>query len=257
MEKNNSLLILLLLFTFTLKIPFFIDCKPVESVTRVFNGIKKENYLTGRFNPSKHPGFINLKKAGIPTDRKVHYLRKETAHALKRMIAAVKKDHPGIKIWVTSSTRNFTNQKYIWEKKWKSGKYGKKNEKPLIIAGNILKYSSMPGTSRHHWGTDFDINNLTNSYYNRGEGKIIYNWLRKNASKYGFCQPYTAGRKKGYNEERWHWSYIPLAGKFLREWNSLYSKKKELFTVEAGFLGSESSGSLAPVYVNGINSKCR
>ncbi len=115
----------------------------------------------------------------------------------------------------------------------------------------------MPGTSRHHWGTDFDLNNLTNSYFSRGEGKVIYAWLKKNAGKYGFCQPYTAGREEGYNEERWHWSYIPLARIFLREWNSLYEKKKGLFTGEGSFLGSGSSSRFAPVYVNSINRKCK
>ncbi len=257
MGKITSLPALPLLFTFTLKIVFFTGCKPAESVTRIYGGIKKEKYLTGRYNPSKNPGFINLKKAGIPADRKVHYLRKETAYALKKLIDAFNRAHPGIKIWVRSSTRNFTDQKSIWERKWRSGKYGKKGERPDMIAGNILRYSSMPGTSRHHWGTDFDLNNLTNSYFSRGEGKIIYTWLRKNAGEYGFCQPYTAGRKEGYNEERWHWSYIPLARIYLREWNIIYSKNKELFAGEGSFLGSGNSSRLAPVYVNSINPGCR
>ena len=35
---------------------------------------------------------------------------------------------------------------------------------------------------------------------------------KKNAAKYGFIQVYTAGRKgEGYFEERWHWSYFPVA----------------------------------------------
>jgi zinc D-Ala-D-Ala carboxypeptidase len=257
MKKTISLTALFLLFTLSLNLLLIVGCTTAESGPVLYGNISKFNYLTGRFNPSKHPDFINLEKAGIPVDRKVHFLRKRTAIALKKMINAFNKENPGVKIWVRSSTRNFTDQKYIWERKWRSGKYGKKGEKPMSIARNILKYSSMPGTSRHHWGTDFDLNNLTNSYFTRGEGKIIYNWLKENASKYGFCQPYNAGRKKGYNEERWHWSYLPLSGKFLKEWNSLYSEKKELFSDKAGFLGSESSGRLAPVYVNSINSRCK
>ncbi len=257
MKKSISHPAFFLLLTYVSSVVFFSACEPAESGPGIYGKISKSNYLTGRFDPSKHPSFVNLKKAGIPVDQKVHFLRKRTAAALKKMIRAFQKENPGVKIWVRSSTRNFASQKYIWERKWRSGKYGKKGEKPGVIAGNILKYSSMPGTSRHHWGTDFDINNLTNSYFSRGEGKIIYTWLRKNASKYGFCQPYTAGRKKGYNEERWHWSYLPLSRIFLKEWNSLYAKKRELFTGKGVFPGSESSGKLAPVYVNGINNKCK
>jgi LAS superfamily LD-carboxypeptidase LdcB len=257
MKKNIPLRAFFLFSTLAVSALYFTGCEPAKSSPAIYGNVSKFNYLTGRFNPSKHPDFINLKKAGIPVDRKVHFLRKRTAIALKKMIHAFEKDHPGVKIWVRSSTRNFFDQKYIWEKKWRSGKYGNKNDMPLTIARNILKYSSMPGTSRHHWGTDFDINNLTNSYFRQGEGKIIYGWLRKNAAKYGFCQPYTAGRKKGYNEERWHWSYLPLSRKFLEGWNSLYAKKKDLFTGKGGFLGSESAGGLAPVYVNSINSRCR
>ncbi|NJK84501.1 MAG: M15 family metallopeptidase [Saprospiraceae bacterium] len=42
---------------------------------------------------------------------------------------------------------------------------------PQERALKILKYSSMPGTSRHHWGTDIDLNSFSNSYFEQGEGK--------------------------------------------------------------------------------------
>ncbi|MBK8672515.1 MAG: D-alanyl-D-alanine carboxypeptidase family protein [Bacteroidetes bacterium] len=29
----------------------------------------------------------------------------------------------------------------------------------------------MPGSSRHHWGTEVDINALSNAYFSTGEGK--------------------------------------------------------------------------------------
>jgi hypothetical protein len=31
------------------------------------------------------------------------------------------------------------------------------------------------------------------------------------AIRRGFTQPYTAGRSGGYQEEKWHWSYWPVA----------------------------------------------
>jgi LAS superfamily LD-carboxypeptidase LdcB len=128
---------------------------------------------------------------------------------------------------------------------------------PAARAKEILKYSSMPGTSRHHWGTDFDINKLTNSYYESGDGKIILDWLTAHASHYGFARPYTAGRSGGYQEERWHWSYLPLSRKFLADWLAEFGPHPELFTAEGLFDGSSVAGSWAREYVETINPECR
>lgn len=221
------------------------------------------NYVTGKFDPSRHPLFVDLKKTDIPVLREGLYLRKEAAAALSLLLMDFKKDNPGITISLVSATRNFYSQKVIWEEKW-SGKRRISGASsvngmsdPIKKAELILRYSSMPGTSRHHWGTDFDINRLNNGYYSSGEGKIIYDWLSRNAARYGFCQPYTAGRASGYREEKWHWSYTPLSKKFLAEWNSLHKGKGESFWEELIFAGSKTSAGLAPLYVNSINPDCR
>ena len=81
-----------------------------------------------------------------------------------------------------------------------------------------MRYSSMPGTSRHHWGTDFDINALNNRWFDTPEGKPVYDWMKAHAAEYGFCEVYSArdGRRQtGYEPERWHWSYIPTASRYL------------------------------------------
>ncbi len=220
------------------------------------------NYVTGRFDPSKHKDFINIKKLFIPCSSEM-YLHREAANSLKLLLDKFKKDHKEIKIYIISATRNFYSQKVIWENKWNGKKkilkipdINKIND-PLEKAAVILEYSSMPGTSRHHWGTDFDINNLSNSYYEKGEGKIIYEWFKKNAAKYGFAQPYTAERKEGYKEEKWHWSYIPLAKSFLKNWNDIYKRNPELFIKSGLYAGSEKIGHLAPIYVNSINPECK
>lgn len=76
----------------------------------------------------------------------------------------------------------------------------------------------MPGTSRHHWGTDIDFTNMTIAYFKTPAGKKMYNWLSKNAAKYGFCQPFNANRSGGYREEKWHWSYLPLSKLYVTEY---------------------------------------
>lgn len=152
-----------------------------------------------------------------------------------------------INLKIISGTRDFYEQKSIWERKWE--RY--KNLKPLERAKKILEYSSMPSTSRHHWGTDLDLNNLNNSYFEKGRGKTEYDWLVKNASQYGFFQVYTSKKKgrKGYNMESWHWSFIPLSEGYLNYYNKNVSNSDI-----NGFKGSELSIELDIIqsYVNGI-----
>ncbi len=220
-------------------------------------------YVTGQFNPGRHNSFVNLDKTGIPHTRANMYLRKETVRAFSKLLKAFHKDHPRIKITILSATRNFYSQRGIWAGKW-NGKRKvegvadiKKIKNPVTRAKHILDYSSMPGTSRHHWGTDFDINSLNNRYFHKGKGKIIYSWLAKNAKKFGFGQPYTAGRKRGYKEEKWHWSYLPLSKKYLRTWNRLYKTDSENFKKHLKFPGSKDAIFLAPIYVNEIGGACK
>ena len=226
-------------------------------------GIPVFDYVTGRFNPASHPSFVNLDNTSIPAARKNMYLRIETVKALETMLADFSKDNPGIKIWVQSATRNFQSQRNIWDGKW-TGRLRttgtsdiNKITDPLERANLILRYSSMPGTSRHHWGTDFDINHLNNCYYENGEGAVIYNWLLKNACKYGFLQPYTSGRESGYEEEKWHWSYLPISKILLEDWNRIYEINPDAFNSENLFHGSGNAGHLAPIYVNSINRECQ
>jgi len=162
----------------------------------------------------------------------------------------------GIELRILSATRNFEYQKGIWERKWqKLSMEG--NKDPEAIAREILLYSSMPGTSRHHWGTDIDLNWLGNAWFETGKGREIYAWLTEHASEYGFCQPYTAkgeARPFGYEEEKWHWSYIPLARKYYE--GARLHLSNELIS---GFTGAETAASIKVVenYILGIAPECQ
>lgn len=146
------------------------------------------------------------------------YLLKETYEAYKKMYEAARKD--GVKLMVISGCRTFNDQQCIWVNKWNSEEYlAIADEKER--ARKILQYVAVPGTSRHHWGTEIDFNSARLVYYESGPGKRLYEWLRKNAADYGFYQPYTPmgeGRTTGYHEEMWHWTYLPLSGIFLKEY---------------------------------------
>ncbi|MCO6487223.1 MAG: M15 family metallopeptidase [Phaeodactylibacter sp.] len=218
------------------------------------------DYIMGRFDPAQHPDFtlVDARYA----DREGLYLRRDTYEAFLRMREAAKKE--GITLVIRSATRNFDYQKGIWERKWTGAQAienGKDASKaypdPKARALKILEYSSMPGTSRHHWGTDMDLNAFNNEYFETGEGLKIYQWLTAHASAYGFCQPYSPKgdeRPYGYNEEKWHWSYLPVALPL-----TALAKEKLKDDMVAGFLGAEVAREIGVVekYVLGINGECR
>ncbi len=79
----------------------------------------------------------------------------------------------------------------------------------------ILMASSAPGISRHHWGSEFDLFDLNPARFERGgTHRALYVWMQQNALDHGFFQPFTGPTPEQphtYIEERWHWSYYPIA----------------------------------------------
>jgi hypothetical protein len=215
------------------------------------------NYLLGKFNPATDSRFSLLMKEHTAGSARGGFLRREAYDAFVKMAGAAGQD--GIKLVIISATRNFESQKKIWENKWNGkvlveGKNLTTVKDPEERARIILRYSSMPGTSRHHWGTDMDLNSLENSYFESAAGLRIYQWLTTHAADYGFCQPYTskANGRTGYEEEKWHWSYLPLARQFLDDY-----QKRIQYPDLTGFDGSEISVSMKikEDYVQGVS--CR
>ena len=188
------------------------------------------------------------------------YLRTGALDAFQRMRKAAAED--GVALRIMSAARSFNHQKRIWEGKWNGQRLVEgKNMKttfpdPADRARHIMKYSSMPGTSRHHWGTDIDINSLNPAYFNAGKGAKEYEWLVANAHKYGFCQTYTKKGKErpyGYEEEKWHWTFLPIATPLL----SFFKKN----VTGADMKGFDGAGTIpfeeVQKYVFGISKECQ
>lgn len=221
--------------------------------------LEDKMYLLGKFDPALERNFVEIDSKYA--NRQGLFLRSEAYDAFVKMHTAALEY--GVQLAIVSATRNFESQKYIWERKWNGktlveGKnLAKSVSDPVERAKIILRFSSMPGTSRHHWGTDIDLNALNNDYFSTGEGKKIYLWLRKNASDYGFCQIYTPkdfARSSGYEEEKWHWSYLPLARPFLVQYT-----QQVIYDDLKGFIGWETAKELCVIknYVLSINTECR
>ena len=161
------------------------------------------------------------------------YKLQEEAHlALLKMKKEALKEN--IAIQVVSSYRNFDHQKRIWERKFERYRNQGLSEENTIK--KIIEYSTIPGTSRHHWGTDIDIvdgnvhppKNMLRAVHFHRDGEYIYlrRWLEKHASRFGFYLVYTDdSKRKGFKYEPWHYSYKPLSQPYLQSYRNLNLKE--------------------------------
>lgn len=170
-------------------------------------------------------------------------LRKEAHDAFIEMKRAAYTG--GVDLKIVSSYRSFNRQQVIFENKFI--KYTDAGMDPLAAISKIIEYSTIPGTSRHHWGTDIDVIDgyqkvdgdvLVPSKY--GEGQPFENfkkWMDENAEKFGFYLVYTDDKKRrGFKYEPWHYSYAPISIPMLETFrgkNLLQIYKNE------DFIGSE------------------
>ena len=111
-----------------------------------------KDLLIGKLKVETHPYFVLVDKKYH--DKSEMYLQKQTLESFIKMREAAEKD--GIHLTIISGTRDFYSQKSIWESKYNN--YKKDGLSEIEIIKKIMLWSSMPTTSRHHWGTDIDIN---------------------------------------------------------------------------------------------------
>jgi LAS superfamily LD-carboxypeptidase LdcB len=161
-------------------------------------------------------------------------LHPAAAAALLQLRAAAATD--GIDLFPVSGFRDFAQQLRIWNAKFRG-------ERPLLDRDGapidalclpaaarvaaILLWSALPGASRHHWGTDFDVIDrrclapgaaaqLTPAEYAPGGCfAVVSDWLTVHAEDFGFFRPYDRDRG-GVQPEPWHFSFAPLATTALR-----------------------------------------
>ncbi len=159
-------------------------------------------------------------------------LRSQAAEAFDAMRAHALND--GIHIHSYSSHRSFEHQQKIWNRKFAlfSKRVNKRVNKPEDVVREIIQYSTIPGTSRHHWGTDLDMidNNKQRpqallepkNYMKGGVYHDLYAWLLEHGSDYGFYESYTNDpNRPGFEFEPWHWSFAELSIPMLEQWYSL------------------------------------
>jgi len=140
----------------------------------------------------------------------------------------------GFDLRVISGYRGFERQRAIWNAK-------ARGERAVLDSGGcaldisqlsntalvhaILRWSALPGASRHHWGCDIDVYDgaavaadyavqLTpGEVADDGVFGAMHQWLDQQFATgrgHGFFRPYDVDRG-GIAPERWHLSYAPLA----------------------------------------------
>jgi len=157
----------------------------------------------------------------------------------------------GIDLVAFSSFRDFDRQLAIWNGKFRGERPMQDRAgrplnpgtlSPAERVAAILWWSALPGTSRHHWGTDFDVMDLAAlpagyriqvvpaEYQSDGPFERLTSWLDAHMHAFGFFRPYATDRG-GVSPEPWHLSYAPLAQEAQRAL-SLERLRKLLAAVE-------------------------
>lgn len=86
-----------------------------------------------------------------------------------------------------------------------------------------LKLRSVPGFSRHHWGTDIDVIGTIEGWQPGEQLSVLLPFFRDAAAQFGFYNPFAAGRfsevdRPHYDPEPWHISFYPLAELLRGHW---------------------------------------
>ncbi len=155
-------------------------------------------------------------------------LRKKANQAFLKMKSAALKQN--IKIKVVSSYRDYKHQNRIWEGKYE--RYTASGLSPIKAIHKIIEYSTIPGTSRHHWGTDIDIVDgsvkqprnvlLEKHFQDGGPFTRFKTWMDHNANDFGFYLVYTNKKgRKGFKYEPWHYTYAPSSIPMLKEFKKI------------------------------------
>lgn len=170
-----------------------------------------------------------------------HFLQAQAINAFQGLQQSAVKH--GFNLQPASSFRDFARQQLIWNGKFNG------ERKVHDDVGNaldlsrlddwqksqaILRWSALPGASRHHWGTEIDIfdpdllpqgQSLQLEPWEYEQGGYFFElseFLSENLPHFDFNLPFMQmPAEKKIGREPWHISYMPLA-----------EKAKQLFSAE-------------------------
>jgi LAS superfamily LD-carboxypeptidase LdcB len=146
----------------------------------------------------------------------------------------------GIDICIASGYRDFNRQLAIWNGKATGARPVFDDNQQLLDLTEyspwqqvqaILRWSALPGASRHHWGTDIDIYDRSAidesyslqlssaEYAEHGPFYLMNKWIDdkiRSGQSHGFFRPYI-NSSDGVAPEPWHLSYAPMAAGYQKK----------------------------------------
>lgn len=157
----------------------------------------------------------------------IHQEAREAWQAL-----VLRADAAGFGLRIVSSFRAYDRQLLIWNEKARGTRNLSDDHGRLLDPGHltahdlvhaILRWSALPGSSRHHWGTDLDVYDaqaMPEGYdvqLSPAEADGIFGplhrWLDEALPGSGFFRPFSKDWG-GIAPERWHLSYEPVATQY-------------------------------------------
>ena len=165
-----------------------------------------------------------------------HFLHRDVVAAYRELVEQAAEE--GVALRLASGFRSFDRQLAIWNAKARGERpvvdsdgepvaMAALSERDQVLA--ILRWSALPGASRHHWGSDMDIWDSAavsdnyqlqlspDEYAAGGPFDACSRWLDAliSAGKTEFFRPYTQtdndAKTAGVAAEPWHLSFRPLA----------------------------------------------
>lgn len=161
----------------------------------------------------------------------------------------------GFDLQIVSAFRDFERQLKIWNAKARGERALLDDEgralefsklSPTEIVFSILRWSAIPGCSRHHWGSDIDIFDgntqsreevqlLPSECVGTGPTAKLHEWLDQQIAEqnaFGFYRPYGTDLG-GVSPERWHLSYYPVSRRMVDNFTfSIFKKNLEENDIE-------------------------
>ena len=183
-------IVLILLFFYDDNDDFYENVKEIKKPDDIIVLVNKNNILPSNYVPND----LRLINNRYAYDGK--YLREEAAVNFENLSADA--SMLGYRIIAVSAYRDYEYQGKLFNEY-----AGSKGIEYALLC------SAKPGHSEHQTGLAVDVEG-SNKNYDEFEKSIEFNWMKKNAHKYGFILRYPKGKEHitGFKYEPWHYRYV-------------------------------------------------
>lgn len=176
-------------------ITYYAETEPVVNQGSIEMMVNKRFALSSDYEPG------DLVEARVRYASKGLILSQTAYDTLTQMIDAAEAEEgeTTLRMYASSGYRDYAYQEDLY------GTYVKRygEEEADTIAAR-------PGHSEHQTGLTVDMASTSNGGLSKFGDSLEYQWMLKNAHKYGWILRYPPGKEQitGYSAEPWHWRYV-------------------------------------------------